>query len=115
MKRLLPIALLLMLAVAWIWTPKLLAQSDSGGRSLTGIVLDGDDQPIGNAVLYLKNMKTSMVKTSYSDKDGTFRYFGLSQNVDYELHAEANGKKSETRTLSSFDARTKVKINLRIK
>jgi len=115
MKRHVPFLLLLMLALACVSISSLRAQSDTAGRSLTGLVLDGNDQPIANAVVYLKNTKTSVVKTSYSEKDGAFRYFGLSPSVDYELHAEFNGKKSDIKTLSSFDARPKVKLNLHIK
>ena len=108
-------AILLMIAVMVACAPALLAQSDTSGRSVTGIVMDGDDHPIANAIVYLKNTKTSVVKTSYAEKDGGFRYFGLSTNVDYELHAEFNGKKSDIKTVSSFDARPKLKFNLRIK
>lgn len=104
------------LAVAAVLLPaaQLQAQSDQS-RSLTGTVLDADENPVGNALVYIKNTKTNAVKTSYTGQDGAFRFHNLSSSVDYEIHAESQGKKSDTKTLSSFDSRPNVKINLRIK
>ena len=38
----------------------------------------------------------------------------LSPNVDYEVYAQYQGKKSDTKTVSQFDSRAQVNINLRI-
>lgn len=84
-------------------------------RSLNGSVLDKADNPLPNAVVYLKNTKTLAVKTFFSGPDGSYRFHALSPNVDYEVHAELNGKSSETKTLSSFDTRPDSRINLKIK
>jgi hypothetical protein len=85
------------------------------GRSLTGYVLaKGSDAPIQNAIVYLKNTKTMTVKTFITQTDGNYRFHALSPNIDYEVHAELNGKSSDTKTLSSFDSRQSTNINLRI-
>ena len=39
---------------------------------------------------------------------------GLDPNADYELHAEKEGAKSATRTVSSFDSRKDIVLNLKI-
>ena len=83
-------------------------------RTLQGFVLGNGDSPLADAIVYLKNTKTLSVKTFISEKDGTYRFNALSPNVDYEVYAEYKGKKSGTKTLSSFDSRRQVTINLRI-
>jgi len=84
-------------------------------RLLQGQVMNGDDKPLLDAVVYLKNTKTMAVKTFIAEKDGTYRFPALSPNIDYEVYAEHNGKKSDTKTLSSFDSRKTAYINLKIK
>jgi len=83
-------------------------------RVLTGVVMDKNDQPIPNAVVYLKNEKTLNVKTFFAQKDGTYRFPQLERNVDYEVYAEIDGKRSDTKTVSQFDDRNAPRVNLRI-
>ncbi len=92
------------------------AAKDKGdaGRLLLGKVLDRDDAPVPGAVVYLSNTRTQAVKTYIVGQDGTYRFPALSPNVDYEVYAQHNGKKSDTKTLSSFDSRSQVSIVLKI-
>ena len=84
-------------------------------RILTGTVTDkGSDKPLPEAVVYLKNTKTLAVKTYISQGDGTYRFPELSPNVDYDVYAQKDGRKSSTKTLSQFDDRAKANINLQI-
>ena len=84
-------------------------------RELVGQVMEkGSDAPVAQAVVYLKNTKTTAMKTFIVDKDGNYRFAGLAMNVDYEVFAELEGKRSDTKTLSAFDTRAKATINLRI-
>ncbi|HUI83827.1 MAG TPA: carboxypeptidase-like regulatory domain-containing protein [Candidatus Binatia bacterium] len=83
-------------------------------RLLTGAVLDKSDKPVSNAVVYLKNTKTLAIKTYIAQNDGTYRFPELSSNVDYEIYAQKEGRKSNVKTLSQFDDREKPNINLRI-
>lgn len=84
-------------------------------RTLTGKVLSRQDQPLPEAVVYLKNTKTLAVKTYITDADGGYRFPSLQPNVDYEVYAEHNGARSDTKTLSAFDTRKQVDITLLIK
>lgn len=84
-------------------------------RTLTGHVFNRQDEPVSKAIVYLKNTKSLAVKTYISDADGTYRFPALSPNVDYEIYAEHNGARSDTKTLSAFDSRKLVNITLRIK
>ncbi len=83
-------------------------------RTLTGMVLDKSDKPVANAVVYLKNSKSLTVKTFIALKDGSYRFPELSPNIDYELYAERDGKRSDGKVLSQFDDRPNPNINLRI-
>jgi len=84
-------------------------------RVLTGRVFGRQDQPLAKAVVYLKNTKSLVVKTYISDNDGTYRFPNLSPNVDYEVYAEYQGGRSDTKTLSAFDNRKLANITLRVK
>ena len=83
-------------------------------RVLTGTVMDKNDTPIPNAVVYLKNEKTLNVRTFFAQKDGGYRFPQLERNVDYEVYAEIDGKRSDTKTVSQFDDRNAPHVNLRI-
>src|SRR3954470_18142774 len=83
-------------------------------RTLEGLVMGKADAPLAGAVVYLKNTKTLAVKSLYSGDDGTYRFNALSPNSDYEIFAEYKGKRSDTKTLSSFDSRTAARINLHL-
>lgn len=89
-------------------------QGESQTRSVSGQVLDKQDAPLADAVVHLKNTKTLGLKTYITDASGNYRFTGLSPNVDYELHAELKGRKSDTKTISSFDGRKDLTIHLKI-
>jgi len=83
------------------------------GRLLLGKVLDQQDNPVFNAVVYLTNLRTHAVKTYIVGHEGTYRFPGLS-TADYEVYAQFNGHKSDTKSVSQFDDRTQVYVDLRI-
>ncbi len=84
------------------------------GRLLTGRVVDKQDAPLPSAVVYLSNTRTRAVKTFIVGQDGMYRFPALSPNVDYEVYAQYQGRKSDTKTVSQFDTRAQVNINLKI-
>ena len=83
-------------------------------RLLTGKVLDHSDNPLPNAVVYLTNTRTRAVKTYIVSQDGTYRFPSLQPNIDYEVYAQHNGHKSDVKTVSQFDDRPQVAINLKV-
>lgn len=83
------------------------------GRLLSGKVLDPQDNPVVGAIVYLNNTRTHAVKTYIVGQDGTYRFPGLS-TVDYEVYAQYHDRKSDTRSVSQFDDRSQVYIDLKI-
>lgn len=83
-------------------------------RLVMGRVTDRQDSALANAVVYLTNTRTRAVKTYIVGQDGVYRFPSLSPNIDYEVYAQYNGHKSDTKTVSQFDNRTQVNINLKV-
>jgi hypothetical protein len=83
-------------------------------RTIDGKVVNKSDAPLKGAVVYLKDDHTLSVMSKITDADGTYRFGQLSQNTDYELWAESDGKKSKTRNISSFESRNAFHFNLKV-
>jgi hypothetical protein len=87
---------------------------DSGLRTVSGAVLDKNEDPLRDAVVYLQNVRTLTVKTYISSQDGRYRFSGLDPNVDYEIHAEHDDMTSGNHTISSFDSRKDINVTLKV-
>lgn len=83
-------------------------------RTVHGIVQDKSENLVSESVVFLKNTRTNVVRSSYTDTSGNYRFSGLDPNADYEIHAEKEGAKSSTHTVSSFDSRKDITMNLKI-
>ena len=90
------------------------AKREAQLRTVRGVVLDKSESPISGSIVFLKNMRTNSVRSNYTDDTGNYRFSGLDPNADYELHAEKEGAKSQTRTVSSLDGRKDIVLNLKI-
>ena len=87
---------------------------DSGLRSVSGSVLNKNEDPLSDAIVYLQNVRTLTVKTYISSEHGEYRFSGLDPNVDYEIHAERDDMTSANHTISSFDNRKVINVTLKI-
>lgn len=84
------------------------------GRLLFGKVLDPQDNPLSDAVVYLTNTRTRAVKTYIVGQDGTYRFPALSTAIDYEVYAQYKGRKSDSKSVSQFDDRSQVYLDLKV-
>ncbi len=109
-------ALLMALSAASVASPS--ASPDkkdkAAGRLLFGKVLDPQDNPLPDAVVYVTNTRTRAVKTYIVGPDGTYRFPALSTAVDYEVYAQYKTHKSDTKSVSQFDDRSQVYIDLKV-
>lgn len=84
------------------------------GKTVTGKVMDKHDTALPSSVVYLTNTRTRTIKTYIAGQDGGFRFPAISPDIDYEIYAQFNGHKSDTKTVSQFDNRSVINIDLRI-
>jgi len=94
------------------FTPHATAQT--GQKIVEGKVVGSSNQPQPGAIVYLKNTKTEDIKSFISVADGSYRFGQLSPDVDYEIWAEYNGRKSATKTISSFDSKKTLDYQLKV-
>ena len=106
--------LLMLVGIASAADPFWKKDKEDTGKLVTGKVTDRQDNPLPNAVVYLANTRNRAVKTFIVSNDGVYRFPALSPNIDYDIYAVFNGKKSDNKTVSQFDTRATVTINLKI-
>lgn len=103
-----------LLAVAFSLAPLAHAQN-FGLKNVQGKVFGAGDAPVSEAIVYLKNSRNSDIKTYITTQSGAYQFVDLSADTDYTLWAAYKGKKSPAKTVSSFDTRKQVYIDLHIK
>ena len=112
LRPLLFIAFLLCLATAPAMAQD--SKKEAQLRTVHGFVLDKSENPVAESVVYLKDDRTNVVRTLYTNESGRYHFSGLDPNVDYEIYAEKGDLKSATHTVTSFDSRKDIELNLRI-
>ena len=94
--------------------PSPLPKDEPQSKVLTGRVLDQSDNPMAGAVVYLTNTRTRAVKTYIAGREGDYRFPGIASNTDYEIYAQSQGHKSDPKSVSQFDSRNQINVNLKI-
>ncbi|MGA2327178.1 MAG: carboxypeptidase-like regulatory domain-containing protein [Bryobacteraceae bacterium] len=90
------------------------ASAQSRRRTVRGVVTGPYGMVLEGAVVRIKNTLTLRVRSYITQKDGRYRFQGLSPDVDYQLHANYRGATSPEKTVSRFDPRPIVEIDLRV-
>jgi Carboxypeptidase regulatory-like domain len=86
-----------------------------GERTVSGTVLNTASEPVARATVFLKNQKTKSIRSYSSTAEGHFHFAQIDMSDDYDLWAEKDGKKSATKTVSSWDARKDFVSDLKLK
>jgi hypothetical protein len=89
-------------------------QGGTTTRSIVGTVVSDSGAPIPGAHVLLTNGKTLQVRSFIAQNDGTYYFYGLSSDIDYQVRAQANGMTSKTKNVSVFDSHKVVRVNLKV-
>jgi hypothetical protein len=83
----------------------------AANRMLQGTVTN-DGEPIRGAVVLLENRATLEVRSYITQQDCQYHFSGLNYDVDYDVWAKRGDKRSPKKTLSQFNEKTVVRIDL---
>lgn len=86
-----------------------------GQRTIEGLVYNEDGKTIDGATVFLKNIKTHNVRSFTTQAGGVFRFAQVGMVDDYEVWAEHAKTKSAVKTISSFDSRKEMHMELKLK
>jgi hypothetical protein len=106
-------AVLLAPAVLLLRTTQAHAQAATF-RSVTGDVTDKAGNKVKGAVVHLKDTRSLSQRSYITAEDGQFKFGQISSNSDYEIWADLSGKKSDSKSLSSFDSKKAVEVSLKM-
>ena len=80
-------------------------------KTIAGVVLDADDNPIVGASVELNDVQASKKFAKYSQEGGKYQFADLDPKHDYEVQASFKGMSSELRRVSTLDDRHLVVVN----
>ena len=83
-------------------------------KNVHGVVQDLRGKALVGARVFIRDMKTNVVRTIETDAEGLYRVYSLSPTVDYEIHAEFKGKASDKKVVSSFLNREDNVVNFQL-
>lgn len=89
------------------------AQQEST-RIIRGQVLDAQGKIVARAIVYLINENTKDKWSVVTDKKGRYQFNDIKMNEDFKLYCEWREQQSRTRSISQFDTRAQVIVNLRL-
>jgi len=97
-----------------IGPPMALAQN-MGQRVVEGNVVDANAATVAGATVFLKNLKSKSIRSYTSEANGKFYFAQVNMIDEYDLWAEKDGKKSASKTVSSWDSRKDFTTELKLK
>jgi hypothetical protein len=88
--------------------------SQSRRRVIWGVVTDGRGRPVPGAAVKLKNLITLNVRSFITGDDGQYQFPRLDSEMDYTLRARFGDHWSKSKTVTRFEMRDSVRVDLRI-
>ena len=89
-------------------------RAEANMRSLMGVVMGADGNPAVGAVVQLKDMRTLQVRSFITQGEGTYHFYELKMDVDYQVSARSGDTVAAPKTLSVFDSRKEAVLNLQL-
>ena len=95
--------------------PSAAEAQNQGQRVVSGAVLSEDSEGVVGATVFLQNQKTKAIRSYTTTEKGHFYFAQVNMAEDFDLWAEKSGKKSATKTVSSWDTRKAFVSDLKLK
>jgi hypothetical protein len=84
-------------------------------KTLDGKVFGNGELVLPGAIVYLQDSKANTIRSFIATQDGSYRFGQISPDIDYTVWSKYKEAKSPTKTISSYDSRKNVTIDLHIK
>jgi hypothetical protein len=89
-------------------------EKESTTRIVDGTVKDASDNPLANAIVQLKNTKTSSIVDFATKDDGKFVFRDLPMDINFELLAKHGDITSPVKKVSIYDTRKHIILNFQL-
>jgi hypothetical protein len=83
-------------------------------RTVEGTVKDASDNPLADALVQLKNTKTSSIVNFATKDDGKYVFRDLPMDINYELLAKRGDVATPVKKVSVYDTRKHVIVNFQL-
>ncbi|MGP0076653.1 MAG: carboxypeptidase-like regulatory domain-containing protein [Bryobacteraceae bacterium] len=89
-------------------------EKESDTRTIDGTVKDASDSPLADAIVQLKNTKTSSIVDFATKDDGKFVFKDLPMDINFELLAKRGDLTTPVKKVSVYDTRKHVILNFQL-
>lgn len=89
-------------------------EKESNTRTIQGTVKDASDNPQADAIVQMKDLKTSKIVDFVTRDDGKYVFRDLPMDVNYELAAKHGDLTTPVKKVSIYDTRKTVILNFQI-
>ena len=89
-------------------------EKDSTTRIIQGTVKDASDNPLADAIVQLKDLKTSKILDYPTKEDGKYVFRDLPMDVNFELVAKLGSLAPQVKKVSVYDTRKTVILNFEL-
>ncbi len=80
-------------------------------RTVQGVVTN-NREPIRGAVVQIENRATMQLRSYITQQDGAYHFANLQLDADYQVWAKRGGMESKKQTVSQFNSKKVVRIDL---
>jgi hypothetical protein len=89
-------------------------EKEGNTRTIDGVVKDASDNPISEAIVQLKDTKTSNIVNFATKDDGKFVFRDLPMDINYELLAKHGDLATPVKKVSIYDTRKHIIVNFQL-